>query len=357
MSAITIGGDLIHFEKLGRGRPVILVHGWVGSWRYWIPVMQQLHLKFTVYTLDLLGFGDSAKNPARYTVEFQVKMLEQFLDQLAIDKAAFLGHGLGTLVLKDFALKNPSQVARMMLTSVPLYDPGNLDERVPAGTRQKLTSNSRYSLAPQLEDNSSDRTVPSGGNANNDATLMSGRSMNEMPTIQRLTDDTDQVGGGIDRDKLRQAAEERRRRQTQQNPLHDEFKNTDMMTLLGRCFNKSESSYEKLKADVEKADDRVLRLSTQNYEAGEMLDDLRRITAPIVAVHGKDDPILPDPKEAIWNYLTYKKEDVFVPIPMPDVRHFPMLESDSFPRLAMDFLGTPNISDIEVRERWRRRNR
>ena len=59
MSAITIGGDLIHYEKLGRGRPVILVHGWIGSWRYWIPLMQKLHTSFSVYTLDLVGFGDS----------------------------------------------------------------------------------------------------------------------------------------------------------------------------------------------------------------------------------------------------------------------------------------------------------
>ena len=43
MSAITIGGDLIHYEVLGRGRPVLLVHGWIGSWRYWVPAMQQAH--------------------------------------------------------------------------------------------------------------------------------------------------------------------------------------------------------------------------------------------------------------------------------------------------------------------------
>ncbi|MEO1290534.1 MAG: alpha/beta fold hydrolase [Chloroflexota bacterium] len=66
MSAITIGGDLIHYEKLGRGRPVILVHGWIGSWRYWIPLMQRLHTSFSVYTLDLIGFGDSSKKAQHY---------------------------------------------------------------------------------------------------------------------------------------------------------------------------------------------------------------------------------------------------------------------------------------------------
>ena len=78
MSAITIGGDLVHYEVLGRGRSVVLLHGWVGSWRYWVPTMQHLHLKYKVYALDLFGFGDSAKNLRRYTFDEQVRMVTQF---------------------------------------------------------------------------------------------------------------------------------------------------------------------------------------------------------------------------------------------------------------------------------------
>ncbi|MCA9915900.1 MAG: alpha/beta hydrolase, partial [Anaerolineae bacterium] len=63
MSAITINGDLVHYEKLGRGRPVILLHSWIGSWRYWVPLMQKLHLRYSVYSIDLVGYGDSVKNP------------------------------------------------------------------------------------------------------------------------------------------------------------------------------------------------------------------------------------------------------------------------------------------------------
>ena len=99
MSAITIGGDLIHYEKLGRGRPVILVHGWIGSWRYWIPLMQRLHTSFSVYTVDLIGFGDSSKNKEHYSIDKQVDMLETFLSQLGIPKAAMIGHGFGAMVI------------------------------------------------------------------------------------------------------------------------------------------------------------------------------------------------------------------------------------------------------------------
>ena len=44
MSIVTLESELIHYEVLGRGRPLIFLHGWVGSWRYWIPAMQALSI-------------------------------------------------------------------------------------------------------------------------------------------------------------------------------------------------------------------------------------------------------------------------------------------------------------------------
>ncbi len=359
MSAITIGGDLIHYEKLGRGRPVILIHGWIGSWRYWIPLMQRLHTSFSVYTLDLIGFGDSSKNGEHYSVEKQVDMLETFLDQLGIPKAAMIGHGLGSMVILQFALRNPDKVARMLLSSMPLYDPGDLKTRVPAGTRQKLTSNDRYSLAPNMEDviAANDKTVANTGTSDADKTIVSSSTssgiytpFHELPTINRP--ETEE----IDRDALRKAALERDKKKNEKNALANAFKGVKISELLEKCFDKKESSFDKLKVDVEKSDDSVLVKSAEGYEAGTMLDDLRRVTAPIIAVHGTKDPIFPVPDDAIWNYLTLNKEDVFVPVPLNGTRHFPMLEHDAFPRLATDFLTVPDISKIELRDIWRRRS-
>ncbi|SRR5258706_11925765 len=72
MSAITIENDLVHYEVLGRGRPVIFVHGWLGSWRYWVPTMQQLSMKYRTYALDLWGFGDSGKGNNRYSLPIRL---------------------------------------------------------------------------------------------------------------------------------------------------------------------------------------------------------------------------------------------------------------------------------------------
>lgn len=120
MSAIIVDDEVVHYEVLGRGRPLIFVHGWLGSWRYWIPTMQVLSSEFRAYAVDLWGFGDSGKRRERYSLEAQAEMLKGFMERLAILKAAFVGHGLGGAVLAHFAHKYPDLADRAMAVSVPL---------------------------------------------------------------------------------------------------------------------------------------------------------------------------------------------------------------------------------------------
>lgn len=120
MSAIIVDDEVVHYEVLGRGRPLIFVHGWLGSWRYWIPTMQVLSSEFRAYAVDLWGFGDSGKRRERYSLEAQAEMLKGFMERLAILKAAFVGHGLGGAVLACFAHKYPDLADRVMAVSVPM---------------------------------------------------------------------------------------------------------------------------------------------------------------------------------------------------------------------------------------------
>ncbi len=45
MSSIILDGSMVHYEALGCGRPIVFLHGWVGSWRYWINAMHQVNLE------------------------------------------------------------------------------------------------------------------------------------------------------------------------------------------------------------------------------------------------------------------------------------------------------------------------
>jgi pimeloyl-ACP methyl ester carboxylesterase len=120
MSAITLDGEIIHYEVLGRGRPLLFLHGWVGSWRYWIPAMQAVSIAFRAYSVDLWGFGDTNKNPSMYSIENQVKLVEGFLNMMGIIKIALVGHGLGAVVALAFANRNSDLVDRVMATSLPV---------------------------------------------------------------------------------------------------------------------------------------------------------------------------------------------------------------------------------------------
>lgn len=138
MSAILLDGSIVHYEVLGRGRPVIFLHGWVGSWKYWISSMQVASTSFRAYALDLWGFGDTAHNELKYSLDEQVKLLDAFLNELGIGKIAIVGHGLGALVGMKFATRFRQSLDRLMAVNCPLsYEAVN--PRLRTNTPQELT--------------------------------------------------------------------------------------------------------------------------------------------------------------------------------------------------------------------------
>jgi pimeloyl-ACP methyl ester carboxylesterase len=121
MSAIILDGQIVHYEVLGRGRPIIFLHGWVGSWRYWISSMQVASTSFRAYGLDFWGFGESARESKYYSIDEQTNLLNRFLDEMGIGKVALVGHSLGALVGFNFCARWPQSVDRMIAVNCPLY--------------------------------------------------------------------------------------------------------------------------------------------------------------------------------------------------------------------------------------------
>jgi pimeloyl-ACP methyl ester carboxylesterase len=120
MSVVILQDEIVHFEVLGRGRPLVFLHGWVGSWRYWIPNMQAASIGFRAYAIDLWGFGDTAKESSRYFLEHQSNLIDSFMDKMGIGKIALVGHGLGAIVALKFAADHSQFVDRVLAISCPL---------------------------------------------------------------------------------------------------------------------------------------------------------------------------------------------------------------------------------------------
>jgi pimeloyl-ACP methyl ester carboxylesterase len=120
MSAIILDDRIVHYEVLGRGRPVIFLHGWVGSWRYWVPAMQVAAMSCRAYALDLWGFGDTAHDTSCYGLDQQANLLDRFMQEMGIGKVALIGHGLGALAAIFFARDYPQSVDRLMAVNFPM---------------------------------------------------------------------------------------------------------------------------------------------------------------------------------------------------------------------------------------------
>lgn len=121
MSAIIIEHDLVHYEAIGRGHPVVFVHGWMGSWRYWWSTMQAISaFQFRAYAFDLWGFGDSGKRRERYDFDAYVGLLGEFMDQLGLPATTLVGHSLGAAVALRYACEQPEWVDRVMTVGLPI---------------------------------------------------------------------------------------------------------------------------------------------------------------------------------------------------------------------------------------------
>lgn len=131
-SEVTVAGSTISYHETGEGAPLVMLHGsgpGVSAWfnfRYNLPVLGQ---RFRVIAPDMPGFGDS-ELPELDEVYTSVaaRRIVGLLDELGIEKAAFIGNSMGGAVTSQVAYQFPDRVQRMALMgsgglSVPTFGP------------------------------------------------------------------------------------------------------------------------------------------------------------------------------------------------------------------------------------------
>jgi pimeloyl-ACP methyl ester carboxylesterase len=120
VSSITTDQGIVHYEVYGRGRPVILLHGWLGSWGLWQETMAYLGSFYRTYALDFWGFGESGKKRDSYAVQDFVSLVDQFMDRLGIMRAPLVGHSMGGTVSLSVALQYPQRVSKVVVVGSPI---------------------------------------------------------------------------------------------------------------------------------------------------------------------------------------------------------------------------------------------
>ena len=116
---LELEGVLIRYSVIGGGPAVLLVHGWLSSSRIWEQLAGRLAQRFTVYTLDLSGFGESDKPLSGYGVRNGSRLLYAFCAHFGLTRANVIGHDLGGAMAVKLAADHPDIVGRLVIVSTP----------------------------------------------------------------------------------------------------------------------------------------------------------------------------------------------------------------------------------------------
>lgn len=116
---LPVNGVTLNVELAGRGRPLLLLHGFTGSAAGWAQHAVAFARQARVIAVDLLGHGLSEvpETPARYTVEHGVQDLLALLDRLDVQSADLLGYSMGGRLALRLAIVAPERCGRLVLES------------------------------------------------------------------------------------------------------------------------------------------------------------------------------------------------------------------------------------------------
>jgi pimeloyl-ACP methyl ester carboxylesterase len=99
----------------GSGEPLVLLHGQMGSWLGWTPLLAELAGR-DVYALDTVGDpGGSSQTAPIESVDDLVSWLEDVLDELALDHPVLAGMSYGGWIAAQFAARHSPRLSSLIL--------------------------------------------------------------------------------------------------------------------------------------------------------------------------------------------------------------------------------------------------
>src|SRR5262244_3355340 len=114
----------LHFEVVGEGRPVVILHGLLGSADNWRSMSRRLGAYYRVFALDLRNHG---RSPHSNILDYDVMAADvrEFTEQQALRRIMLLGHSMGGKVAMQFAIEYSEQVDRLIVVDIApkAYEP------------------------------------------------------------------------------------------------------------------------------------------------------------------------------------------------------------------------------------------
>jgi 4,5:9,10-diseco-3-hydroxy-5,9,17-trioxoandrosta-1(10),2-diene-4-oate hydrolase len=113
---VLVDGVKVHYQRAGTGRPLLLLHGLVGSAKNWRQNITFLSRDSSVYAVDLFNMGESERIPGLNAgLEATADRLAACMDALGVAEADIAGHSHGGAVAMMFAARHPDRVRSLIL--------------------------------------------------------------------------------------------------------------------------------------------------------------------------------------------------------------------------------------------------
>src|SRR3979409_289496 len=112
-----VNGINLYYETHGSGRPLILLHGGLGSGEMFGPVLSLLAERHQVVAVDLQGHGRTADIDRPIDVRLMAGDIAALIDHLHLATADVVGYSLGGGVALQTAAKYPTKVRRLVMVS------------------------------------------------------------------------------------------------------------------------------------------------------------------------------------------------------------------------------------------------
>ncbi|MBN2378792.1 alpha/beta hydrolase [candidate division WOR-3 bacterium] len=120
---VDVGDQEISYQRKGRGKPLICVHGIAGHERTFDGLLPYFCPSFDVFQLAWPGFGEAPLRGRYYTIDDQVRWIESFREHFGLEKIYLMGNCIGANVAMEYAYKYPERLDFLIINEPHAYMP------------------------------------------------------------------------------------------------------------------------------------------------------------------------------------------------------------------------------------------
>lgn len=105
----------VYYNDSGKGRVIVLLHGFLGSHEIWSEFIKTLSAKFRVIAIDFPGHGETSSIGYYHSMELLAQCVKTVLNKIGVRRYIIAGHSMGGYAALAFAELYPENVSGLCL--------------------------------------------------------------------------------------------------------------------------------------------------------------------------------------------------------------------------------------------------